>query len=324
MLACTYVSNNKNRIATIAETGNFTRGFKTTVTGAATYGFDLNGNMARDPHKKMTVSYFYHNLPKKVTFDNGNIIEWVYDATGNKLTKKTNAATNNVTHYINGIEYVGTVAGYNIEAIYHAEGRCTPQSSTWRYEYSLRDHLGNTRITFTDLNSDGTITASEILQQNHYYPFGGNIEGLTSAGTPNKYQYNGKEWNADFGLEWNDYGARAYDPWVGRWWSVDPMAEKYCRWSSYNYGVDNPVRFIDPDGKSATDYVYLNMQGKEIGRLKSNKVQRVTIIKDENVGAFQALPRSYSSVSKYQSLGISYDTKSQWFVKESAFGGLVI
>ena len=128
-----------------------------------------------------------------------------------------------------------------------------PLLVSW-YEYSLRDHLGNTRITFTDLNSDGTITASEILQQNHYYPFGGNIEGLTSAGTPNKYQYNGKEWNADFGLEWNDYGARMYDPWVGRWWSVDPMSEKYNRWSVYTSFGDNPIRNIDPDGKKFINF----------------------------------------------------------------------
>jgi hypothetical protein len=76
--------------------------------------------------------------------------------------------------------------------------------------------LGNTRVTFADLDNSGTVTTTEILQQNHYYPFGANIEGLTTA-SPNKYQYNGKEWNADFGLEWNDYGARFYDPWVGRW-----------------------------------------------------------------------------------------------------------
>ncbi len=77
-------------------------------------------------------------------------------------------------------------------------------------------HLGNTRITFADLANSGTVTTAEILQQNHYYPFGANIEGLTTT-SPNKYQYNGKEWNEDFGLEWNDYGARFYDPWVGRW-----------------------------------------------------------------------------------------------------------
>jgi RHS repeat-associated protein len=112
-------------------------------------------------------------------------------------------------------------------------------------------HLGNTRITFADLDNSGTVTTTEILQQNHYYPFGANIEGLTTT-SPNKYQYNGKEWNADFGLEWNDYGARFYDPWVGRWWGVDAMATKYTSWSSYSFVLNNPALLIDPNGMEIT------------------------------------------------------------------------
>ena len=67
-------------------------------------------------------------------------------------------------------------------------------------------------------------------------------------GGVNQYLYNGKELNDDFGLDWNDYGARWYDSSIGRWGGVDPLAEDYEGWSGYNYVMGNPLKFVDPDG----------------------------------------------------------------------------
>ncbi|KAF5034550.1 hypothetical protein DSECCO2_594930 [anaerobic digester metagenome] len=117
-------------------------------------------------------------------------------------------------------------------------------------ETHLKDHLGNTRVVFGYKNN-----ALAVKQVNSYYPFGMNIKGLTTRVTieeakhpANEYLYNGKMFQDELGLDWLDYGARMYDAVLGRWHGVDPFAEKYRRWSPYNYCVNNPLRFIDPDG----------------------------------------------------------------------------
>jgi RHS repeat-associated protein len=96
-----------------------------------------------------------------------------------------------------------------------------------------------------------THTESPIVQENHYDPWGLNLAGIETAGHPNhKFQYNGKEKQEEFGLNWSDYGARMYDSQLGRWHAVDPLAEKLYSWSPYNYADDDPINIIDPDGQS--------------------------------------------------------------------------
>ena len=76
------------------------------------------------------------------------------------------------------------------------------------------------------------------------------MEGAWTAqvGTENGYKYNGKELNEDFGLGLYDYGARWYDPAMGRWNQIDPLSEKYFSQTGYQYVSNNPVLMIDPFG----------------------------------------------------------------------------
>jgi len=103
--------------------------------------------------------------------------------------------------------------------------------------------LGNVRVSFTREGAQAT-----IVEKNDYYAFGLK-HGTTSdtSGVNYNYEYNGKEFQQEIGMY--DYGARFYMPDIGRWGVVDPLAEVYRRHSPYSYAVNNPIVFVDPDGR---------------------------------------------------------------------------
>ena len=210
------------------------------------YAYDQNGNLTKDLNKQITnIQYNNLNLPKKIELyqDYFNEIYYLYTADGTKLQVKTykDELIQKTTNYTGNIIYDGNEISYIITA----EGRLTPKEETFEYEYYLTDHLGNTRVV---LDQSGA-----VLQTNSYYPFGMIMEGLTTnnqtLNPKNLYLYNGKELQEDFGLNWHDYGFRMYDAQIGRWHVIDPMAEQAPNWTPYRYAFNNPLKFIDPDGR---------------------------------------------------------------------------
>jgi RHS repeat-associated protein len=140
----------------------------------------------------------------------------------------------------------------------------------FNYVFNYTDHLGNIRLSY-GLDENNVL---KILEENNYYPFGlkhnnYNVDRRRYEETilgveirqcdvcPRGYQYkyNGKELQDELGLNLYDYGARNYDPALGRWMNIDPLAETSRRFSPYVYALNNPVYFIDPDGMEADDWI---------------------------------------------------------------------
>jgi RHS repeat-associated protein len=68
-----------------------------------------------------------------------------------------------------------------------------------------------------------------------------------------KYKFGGEEYQDEFDINTYDFGARNYDPALGRWMNIDPLAANYLSMSPYHYSYNNPIRFIDPDGRKIVD-----------------------------------------------------------------------
>ncbi len=206
----------------------------------------------------------------------------------------TNGAIVRTTNYFPTFETENSA----LKRITTAEGQAVPMGEKgFEYQYFLKDHLGSTRVVLSQ--------TGRILQQNSYYPFGMLMSGLpaTNNYTANKYLYNGKELQDEFGLDWYDYGARFYDPELGRWFAVDNKTEKYFSITQYAYAINNPIRFLDPDGDEIVDtkgnkITYSKDNGWSKNATNDIKVIR-SVLMETKTGTEQ-WNKAYSSSSKIE------------------------
>ena len=263
-------SNASNRLAKVTDTTNVTAGFKDDSNGTNDtvddYLYDSNGNMVKDDNKAIvSITYNHLNLPVEIIFTGTNRkINYLYNAVGQKLEKKvTEASAVTVTTYLDGFQYLNSVLNFFRTSEGYVQNTVSSGQNNYNYVYNYTDHLGNIRLSYTKNPSTGVLT---ILEENQYYPFGMKqngynvtrkqysnpvtVEPCVGCLTATKYRFNGKELQDELGLNMYDYGARNYDPALGRWMNMDPLAQTMPYANSYNYCLNNPINLVDPTGMS--------------------------------------------------------------------------
>lgn len=257
----TYIYDDGNRLTNVTDVSQNYNGYP--ASSGTLIDYDDNGNMTSQKDKGINkIGYNYLDLPSSVIYNSTYIIQdpfmgqvernvntqYTYDAGGKKLRSvytyfvgKSQTEIKKTTDYLDNFQYDNNVLQFyaNEEGYYDFVQN--------KYIYHYKDHLGNIRLSYYR-QTDGT---AKILEETNYYPFGLRHTGYTPIiSSTYHYKYNGKEIQ-ESGMY--DYGARMYMPDIARWGVMDPLAEQYKAWSPYNYAVNNPVSFTDPDGRSVKE-----------------------------------------------------------------------
>ena len=124
--------------------------------------------------------------------------------------------------------------------------------------YIYTNNESTKQINFNDLIINHF--AGVLIEENHFYPYGLTMEGITPTasanGSINKYKFSDKEFQLDLSLNQYDLGARFYDPVTGRFNVIDPLADLASDYTPFRYAFDNPLSFIDPTGLSEECYTF--------------------------------------------------------------------
>lgn len=232
---------------------------------AVEYEYDANGNMVRDLNKGIiSISYDLNNQPRKIEYNDGRNVSYLYDAEGSKLSvsynltamssaqpqmpvmQSSDVASANVSNGQKTIDYCGNIIydGDETMILNDVGYALYDKDNNLSFHYYLKDHLGNNRVVVSE--------NGEIEQVNDYYPTGA-LMASSKGGDTQRFKFNDKELDRTNGLNWYDYGARNYDAEIVVWKGVDKMADKNVTTSLYGYCNSNPIRYIDPLGTDTVD-----------------------------------------------------------------------
>ncbi|MEY8629608.1 RHS repeat domain-containing protein [Bacteroides nordii] len=240
----------------------------TGVGTSASYEYDLNGAVTKDPYKGATIINNSLNLPQQITVNNNlasGSITYVYLATGEKIMASSSVS---LRRSLNPAEIAGGVSTMastdRDEATFYFGNiiyKTTPEGEPYldkilidngyikdgEYYFYIKDHLGNNRAT--------AFSTGSVKGMDDYFPYGMPVIDSKWGKNPQAYRFGGKELERLMGLNLYDFQARWHDPALGRFMSVDPLCEKYYSISPYAYCMNNPIKYIDPNGK---DWIVAN------------------------------------------------------------------
>lgn len=144
-----------NQLNYVNDSHSASEGFVNLNTGTDDYSYDYNGNLDKDKNKgvlaRNDIKYNHLNLPKEVV-KGIESLKYIYDASGRKLAQEV--YTNNGSTLVKRTDYIGEMVFEGtstpvLQFIQHSEGRIVPDGSAWEYQYHMKDHLGNIRVSFT-------------------------------------------------------------------------------------------------------------------------------------------------------------------------------
>ena len=273
-LSMTYDGNRLASVSDSAQAPSVTGSadFRDGASMAVEYTYDRNGNMTSDLNRRISsVSYNRQNRPARIKHSGGTeTFTYLPDGTKRERTALGKDWSLSRTEYRGNL----VCADDSLKYILFDGGLIAMDRAEPEYLFFLRDHLGSVRVV---ARPDG-----KAVQVNHYYPYGmafagggmsGNagahpVEGgvsvaggsleigggtggmeLARPGASQPYRFLGNELYTSNSLGLYDFSARMYDPTLGRFLSVDPMAEGYRHLSPYAYCAGNPVVYADKDGQ---------------------------------------------------------------------------
>ena len=251
----------------------------------SSFSHDGNGNLALDGRKGVRASYNVLNLPDRITLaadDDTEKAVFLYLADGTGIGMFTKAGTAYTGNLRMGSLVYEKYLSTTLQSTDFAAGRiyASATGTGTDVRYYTRDHLGSTRLI--------TSASGSVLERSDYYPFGLRMEGGMEA-SGNRWRFGGKEeQKVGISLDWLNFGARMYDPFLARWTTQDPLAEKYPAISPYSYCSGNPINKMDPNGKD--DYIINKKDGKWTVRWNYDPYDRLLtengntlIVKDKRI-----------------------------------------